>query len=178
MLEILHRYTAAVLYKSETAETIAQAVVEAAKNGANLVGANLYGANLYGANLERANLEGANLVGANLEGANLERANLYGANLERANLYGANLERANLEGYLFQILGSRHGVIIYREKVVIGCQSHPVEYWLEHFKAIGRAEHYTTEQVEEYGAYLLLASQRIKAASATAETKSQEPTNA
>ena len=198
MLEILHRYTEAVLYRSETAETIAQAVVEAVKNGANLEGANLYGANLkganlYEANLEGANLEGANLEGANLEGANLEGANLYEANLEGANLYEANLyeanlaranlvranlEGANLEGYLFQILGSRHGVIVYREKVVIGCQSHPVEYWLKHFKAIGRAEDYTTEQVEEYGTYLRFASERIKAATATAETKIQEPPNA
>jgi uncharacterized protein YjbI with pentapeptide repeats len=185
---ILNRYTQAVIYTSETAETIAQAVVESARNGANLRGAYLEGANLEGANLYGANLEGANLYGANLEGANLRGANLYGANLVRANLYGANLEganleganleganlvraylyganlvRANLEGYLFQILGSRHAVIVYLDKVVIGCKSYPVDYWLEHFKAIGRVEGYTEAHVKEYGAYLQLAKQRIEA---------------
>ena len=42
--EILHRYTNAVLYTSATAAEIATAVVEAAKNGADLGGANLEGA--------------------------------------------------------------------------------------------------------------------------------------
>ena len=83
-INILHRYTGAVLYSSATAQTIAEAVAEATKRGANLECANLRGANLRGANLECANLECANLRGANLECANLECANLRCANLECA----------------------------------------------------------------------------------------------
>ncbi len=71
MIEILNRYTQAVIYKSETAETKIAAVVEAVAAGANLRGANLYGADLRGANLYGANLRGANLYSANLCGANL-----------------------------------------------------------------------------------------------------------
>jgi len=46
-----------VLFESEKADTIKEAVVEA-----NLYGANLYGANLYGANLRGANLYGADTL--------------------------------------------------------------------------------------------------------------------
>jgi len=110
---ILHRYTGAVLYASETADSIVSAVLEAINNRANLSGANLSranlsGANLSGADLRRANLSGANLSGANLSGAYLSGADLRGANLSGANLIGAyligaylsgaNLSRANLSG--------------------------------------------------------------------------------
>jgi hypothetical protein len=98
MIEIIHRYTKAVLYKSESATTVRGAAEEAVRSAANLVGANLVGANLVGANLVGANLVGANLVGANLVGANLRGANLRGANLVGANLVGANLRGANLVG--------------------------------------------------------------------------------
>ncbi|SFH98451.1 pentapeptide repeat-containing protein [Planctomicrobium piriforme] len=126
-IEILNRWTNAVLYRSDLTD-VSAAVQKAVKDGANLTRANLYGANLtranltranltranltranltranlyganlYGANLDGANLYGANLYGANLYGANLDGANLYGANLTRANLYGANLYGANLYG--------------------------------------------------------------------------------
>ena len=62
MIEILHRYTKAVLYSSATAETIAQAVVEARQSGANLSRADLSGANLYGADLSGANLYGEKIA--------------------------------------------------------------------------------------------------------------------
>jgi len=98
MIEILHRYTRAVLYKSETATTVKEAAAESVKSGADLSGANLYLANLSGANLSGANLYGADLYGANLSGANLYGANLSGANLYGANLSGANLYVSNLSG--------------------------------------------------------------------------------
>ncbi|MBK8200283.1 MAG: pentapeptide repeat-containing protein [Acidobacteria bacterium] len=213
-IEILSRYTGAILYSSATAETIAKAVVEAARSGdlygANLYGANLYGANLEGANLEGANLEGANLYGAkprplganlygaNLYGANLVRANLYGANLYGANLYGANLVRANLEGANLEganlvranlyganlegaktsdttkidrvaitLVGSRHVITAYSDRVRIGCQERSYGNWLEVYKSVGKMEGYTAEQIEEYGG-LILRAQAMFAASGKA----------
>ena len=107
-----------VIYESETAEAMKDAVIEAVSkyadlsranlswadlSGADLSGANLSGADLSRANLSRADLSGANLYGADLSGAdlsraNLSRANLSGADLSGANLYGANLYGANLSG--------------------------------------------------------------------------------
>ena len=46
MFEIVHRYTLAVLYRSETATTQREAVLEAATRSADLGGANLRSANL------------------------------------------------------------------------------------------------------------------------------------
>jgi hypothetical protein len=64
-IEILHRYTKAVLYTAEK-PTLAEAAVDAIASGANLRGADLGGANLRGANLGGANLGGAYLGGAHL----------------------------------------------------------------------------------------------------------------
>jgi hypothetical protein len=121
-IEIKHRFTGEVIYTSE-AETIKEALIEAAGSDANLRGtylgdadlrgadlggadlggaylgdADLRGANLGGANLGDANLGGANLGGADLGGAYLGDADLRGANLRGANLGGANLGDANLRG--------------------------------------------------------------------------------
>jgi uncharacterized protein YjbI with pentapeptide repeats len=90
-IEIKHRFTGAVLFRSEKAATMAEAIREANLSGAYLRGAYLSGANLSGANLSHANLRGANLSHANLRGANLSGADLSGANLSGANLSGAYL---------------------------------------------------------------------------------------
>ena len=54
MIEILNRYTKAVLYTSATADTIAAAVLETRTRGADLSGADLRGADLSGADLRGA----------------------------------------------------------------------------------------------------------------------------
>ena len=95
-IEIKHRFTGTVLFRSEKAVTIAEVVREAYLSGADLSGANLSGADLSGAYLSGANLSGADLSGAYLSRANLSRANLSGAYLSRADLSGADLSRANL----------------------------------------------------------------------------------
>ena len=66
MIDILNRWTGAVLYHSEEAQTIAEAVKKAREARANLSGANLSRATL-----SRATLSGANLDGATLDGATL-----------------------------------------------------------------------------------------------------------
>ena len=68
-IDILDRWTRAVLYHSENASDIRAAVLQAIKAGANLSDANLSGANLSGANLSGAYLSGADLSGAHLSGA-------------------------------------------------------------------------------------------------------------
>jgi hypothetical protein len=153
--------------------------------GANLVGANLARAYLAGANLAAAYLEGAYLAGANLEGAYLAGANLEGANLEGANLVGANLEGAYLEGanldgakgllpdglVPLQIAGTRHSLIVIKPGVLkIGCLEHPLAWWEEHYKATGRAEKYTEQQVTEYRARIAHARAWMEAHGVAKET--------
>ncbi|HKT90116.1 MAG TPA: pentapeptide repeat-containing protein [Candidatus Sulfotelmatobacter sp.] len=138
-IDIINRYTKAVLYHSETAQTIVDAVTEA----------NLYGADLCGANLGDADLGGANLRGADLYGANLR-----GADLGDADLRGA--EGLFPNGIVpLQIGGTRHWIIV-REvgHITIGCEHHPVEWWEEHYKAVGRRENYTDAQVAEYAEHI------------------------
>ena len=89
MIEILHQYTNAVLYKSETASSVSHAVSEAVKSDANLRSAYLRSANLSGADLRSADLSGADLRSAYLRSANLS-----GADLRSANLSGAYLRSA------------------------------------------------------------------------------------
>ena len=127
MIEILNRYTKAVLYSSATAKTILAALVEAHNNGANLYGADLSGANLSGANLSAADLSGPDLS-------------------------GANLSRAKQK--VLQIQGSRHQITAIDSEVRIGCHVKLLAEWLKHYKAIGKAEGYSESQIEEYGLHL------------------------
>jgi hypothetical protein len=75
--------------------------------------------------------ERANLSGADLSGANLYRANLYGANLYRADLSGANLYGANLSFKFAQAYLAPWSVLVTPEHITIGCQTHPIDKWLE-----------------------------------------------
>ena len=98
MINILSRWTFAVIYHSETATTIAEAAAEAVRTGADLIDADLTGADLTGAHLTGAHLIGAHLTGAHLTGADLIGADLTGARLIDADLTGAHLIDADLTG--------------------------------------------------------------------------------
>jgi hypothetical protein len=103
MIEILHRYTNDVLFRSETASTVREALEQAVAAGASLVNASLDNARLDGARLDGARLVGASLVGASLvnaslDGARLDNARLDGARLDGASLVGASLVNASLDG--------------------------------------------------------------------------------
>jgi hypothetical protein len=96
MIEIVNRYTRAVLYKAESAESVRDALIEAVQKKADLRGADLRGADLSGADLRSAYLRSADLRSADLGGANLGGADLRSANLGGANLGGADLRSAYL----------------------------------------------------------------------------------
>ena len=122
-----------------------------------VAGANLYGADLYGADLSGANLSGAYLSGANLYGANLSRANLSGANLKDAKGLLPN-------GLIpLQIGGTKHHLIVKEPGfITIGCEHHPVAWWEEHYRAVGRREDYTPTQRNEYRNFIKLAKYWMK----------------
>ena len=76
-------------------------------------------------------------------------------NIREADLRGAYLKGAI--GLLpngiipLQLGGSRDWIIVRDiNHITIGCEHHPVEWWEEHYDAVGRREHYTSEQVKEY----------------------------
>ena len=111
-IQILHRYSNAVLFEHADAD-----LEGAYLRYANLSYANLSYANLRDANLEGANLSHADLRCANLDGANLDGANLAGANLEGAYLRGATLKNGEKligERPIFQVgpIGSRSDVLV------------------------------------------------------------------
>ena len=87
-----------VLFVSETASTVREAVVEAVAKKADLGGAYLGGADLGGADLGGADLRWAYLGGADLGGAYLRWADLRWADLRGAYLRGAYLGGADLGG--------------------------------------------------------------------------------
>ena len=60
-IEILNRYTRAVIYKSTNASDLRSAVAAAVESDADLHDADLHGANLHDANLRGADLHGADL---------------------------------------------------------------------------------------------------------------------
>ena len=164
--------TGAVIYKSEATDLL-MLVKMAARDEVDMYracldGAHLDGAHLVGAHLVGASLVGAHLVGASLVGANLDRANLVGARLDRANLDGARLDKEKLP--IIQIGGSCDWItMLGAMDVRIGCKHHPLEWWMEHYAAVGRLEGYTVEQVSEYKSYLDLLAARCDVHAATSK---------
>ena len=94
-IQIKHRYNKVVLFEGDF-DSLASALVEAVRKGADLSNANLRSADLSNANLRYANLSNADLRNADLRNANLCNADLRNANLCNANLHNANLCDANL----------------------------------------------------------------------------------
>jgi hypothetical protein len=77
LVELKYRWHSnRVLFVSEVATTVAEAVIEAVAKGADLGGTDLGGANLGGADLGGANLGGADLGGANLSEVDLARLSI------------------------------------------------------------------------------------------------------
>ena len=150
-MDILNRWTRAILLSSETAQTIADAVVEAVQRGAELSWADLRGADLSGANLRGADLRGADLRGADLRGADLREANLSEADLSEA------------DNFVMQIQGSCHQIVAVDDDVRIGCQRRTLAKWLSVFQSIGTEHGYTAFQIEEYGDHLRYFARRMEA---------------
>lgn len=131
----------------------------------SLSGADLRRADLRYADLMGADLRGVDLSGANLRGASLRYADLSGADLMGADLRHADLSRASLrntKGILtFQC--EKDLAIYYKVKsnhyLKIGCQTHIIDYWRENFEKIGMQNHYTSSEIEIYGAFIKLCSQ-------------------
>jgi len=113
MIELKHRYSGKTIYRSETAETVKEAVLEAVEKEINLSGSNLSGSNLRGSNLRGSDLRGSDLRGSDLShsnlsysdlsysdlsGSNLRGSDLRGSDLSHSNLSGSNLSGSNLSG--------------------------------------------------------------------------------
>ena len=170
MFEIISYYNKTVLYKSETATTAIRAISDAVSQAANLRGADLrgailVGANLGGAKLVGANLGGANLVGANLVGAKLQARTCKARTCKSRTCVGATCEarpgRGGATGLLskpvipLQIGGSRHWILVRQDGyLTIGCDHRPLAEWEERYESIGRVEHYTDAEVQEYRAHI------------------------
>ncbi len=85
----IKNYGGGVLYTSEDACDVREALVEAVKSGAVLHRADLRNADLSGVGLRDADLGGADLSAARLRGSDLGGANLNGADLHRSDLRGS-----------------------------------------------------------------------------------------
>jgi hypothetical protein len=55
-----------------------------------------------------------------------------------------------LQGAKHALTNSRYG------HIMIGCHEYTFEYWQDHYKAIGRAEGYTKEEIKQYGLFIKL----------------------
>ena len=133
MIEIVHRYTRAVIYRSE-ADAIGAAAKEALASRAVLMGAVLTDADLTGADLTDADLTDADLRDADLTGADLSKSN-----------GGTAL------GDFLRITGTRHPIIaIDEENVSIGCMRNSLAWWSEHYADTGQSQGYSAKQIEEY----------------------------
>lgn len=53
------------------------------------------------------------------------------------------------------IIGTVHFVNVCKPgHIAIGCEIHTIEHWLKNYKAIGKKQNYTKEQIKEYGLHI------------------------
>jgi hypothetical protein len=66
------------------------------------------------------------------------------------------------------IQGTKHSLTLCSlTQIAVGCHIHDIPDWLKRYRAIGRAEGYTKEQIAEYGlhlAYLAALAKKLQAA--------------
>ena len=61
------------------------------------------------------------------------------------------------------IQGSRHALTLCSHtQIAIGCHVHTIAEWKKTYKAVGKAEGYTPEQIAEYGEYIALFAKAAK----------------
>jgi len=67
------------------------------------------------------------------------------------------------DGPILYINGSVHPITVCcpSSEIQIGCKRHSREWWLEHFREVGRDQNYTVQQIDEYGLLLDAASSWI-----------------
>ncbi len=122
---------------------------------ADLRGANLRMANLWEAQLIEANLREANLWNANLKRANLSDANLRDADLSETNLRGADLTGADLtncRGVIYFGAGKQLAFYTsHNNYLKIGCEGHDIDYWIDNYAEIGKAEGWDESDIRTYG---------------------------
>jgi len=138
-------------------------------------GARLHKADLAAAYLREADLEGADLRGADLEGADLRRAKVKDGDLRMSNLRDSNLRETDLQnldfhgadltgadlryaiGYIQKIEGVEDcwdvAVFPY-DWISIGCLTHKLDYWIEHYQEIGREQDLDQDSIDQYGKIL------------------------
>jgi hypothetical protein len=95
---------------------------------------------------------------ADLSHADLRHADLRHANLSHADLRHANLSHAN--GILSFVAG-QHCAYAFGSKIMIGCQCHTVEHWLENYEQIGQENGYSPQQITAYGGFIKLVKEML-----------------
>ena len=61
------------------------------------------------------------------------------------------------------IQGTRHAVTLCSHRqIAIGCHIHDITEWQKHYRAIGKKEGYTKDQIAEYRAYINLCAKTAK----------------
>jgi hypothetical protein len=66
---------------------------------------------------------------------------------------------------IIYIMGSRYPLSYWGEdRIDIGCESHPIEWWQKNYAGPARANHFSPEQIEEYLRYIELVAATHKAA--------------
>ena len=101
----------------------------------------------------------------------------YGCRLGDWCRLGAGCELGNNEiapKALF-INASRHTVSYWGDEVIqIGCKRFSISEWQQHFQKIGKAENYTSDQIEEYKGYIDLIAAMHKTWSIDKQKASKE----
>ena len=126
-------------------------------------GGEMRGGVMWGGEMHGGVMRGGEMWGGVMWGSVMHGGVMHGGVMRGGVMWGGVVEVSML-----QIQGTRHfcyasptedGKEIW---LGIGCEFHPIDWWMENYEATGRHEDYTEDEIAEYLAYINLFAQRYR----------------
>jgi hypothetical protein len=113
-------------------------------------------------------MRGGVMRGGVMWGGEMHGGVMHGGVMRGGEMHGGVMRGGVVEVSMLQIQGTMHfcyasptedGKEIW---LGIGCEFHPIDWWIENYKSTGEAEGYTEDEIAEYLAHINLFAQRYR----------------
>jgi len=144
--------------------------------GGVITGGVIWGGVIWGGVIRGGVIRGGVITGGVIWGGVIWGGVIWGGVIRGGVIRGGEIWGGEWQTSPLFIVGSRHTLTHTKPgHIAIGCNVHTIDVWQKRYKAIGKANGYTTLEVEEYGMYIELFAARDRAI--FGETKTTELTN-
>jgi hypothetical protein len=136
--------------------------------GGEMHGGVMRGGVMWGGVMRGGVMHGGVMRGGVMHGGEMHGGVMRGGVMHGGEMHGGVMRGGVVEVSMLQIQGTMHfcyasptedGKEIW---LGIGCEFHPIDWWIENYKSTGEAEGYTEDEIAEYLAHINLFAQRYR----------------